>query len=164
MTPDRRRRAPAASRPRRFRAAGIVIAVVLLLAATALWRRRAAAPAPPAPPLNVLLVTIDTLRADALGAYGNRAAQTPWIDRLAAGGVRFDRAHAQTVVTLPSHATILSGLYPQEHGVRDNAGYRFPQSRDTLATILKARGYRTAAFISGFPLDARFGLARGFDV
>jgi choline-sulfatase len=111
----------------------------------------------------VLLITIDTLRADALGAYGNATGATPWMDRLAAGGVRFDSAHAQNVVTLPSHANILSGRYPFVHGVRDNAGFRFPQSMDTLATILKARGYRTGAFVSAFPLDARFGLGRGFD-
>ena len=99
-----------------------------------------------------------------LGAYGNGRARTPWIDRLAAGGVRFDRAHAHNVVTLPSHANILSGRYPFEHGVRDNAGFRFPQGADTLATRLRALGYRTGAFVSAFPLDSRFGLDRGFDV
>ena len=78
------------------------------------------------PGLRVLLVTIDTLRADALGCYGRAGAQTPWIDRLAATGVRFDFAHAHNVVTLPSHASILSGRYPFDHGVRDNAGFRFP--------------------------------------
>src|SRR4029450_12377767 len=88
----------------------------------------------------------------------------PGMARLAAGGARFTSAHAQTVVTLPSHATILSGVYPQDHGVRDNAGFRFPAGRPTLAPLLKARGYATGAFISAFPLDARFGLARGFDV
>ena len=115
------------------------------------------------PNLSILLITIDTLRADGLGSYGNARAATPWMDRLAAAGVRFDRAHAHTVVTLPSHASILSGAYPQDHGVRDNAGFRFPPSRSTIATVLKARGYSTGAFISAFPLDARFGLARGFD-
>jgi arylsulfatase A-like enzyme/Tfp pilus assembly protein PilF len=114
--------------------------------------------------LNVLLVTIDTLRADALGAYGDPRAATPWIDRLAAGGVRFGRAHAHNVVTLPSHANILSGRHPFGHGVRDNAGFRFPPGADTLATILKRRGYRTAAFVSAFTLDSRFGLDAGFDV
>ena len=114
--------------------------------------------------LSVLLITIDTLRADAVGAYGDARAATPWMDRLAAGGVRFDAAHAQNVVTLASHANILSGGYPWQHGVRDNAGFRFPAGRDTLATLLKGRGYRTGAFVSAFPLDARFGLARGFDV
>ena len=68
-------------------------------------------------------------------------------------GVRFDRAHAHNVVTLPSHANILSGRYPFVHGVRDNAGFRFPDTVDTLATVLKGRGYRTGAFVSAFPLE-----------
>jgi arylsulfatase A-like enzyme/Flp pilus assembly protein TadD len=114
--------------------------------------------------LSVLLVTIDTLRADALGAYGKANAGTPTLDRLAAEGVRFERCHAQNVVTLPSHANILSGRYPFDHGIRDNAGFRFPAGADTLATLLKARGFRTAAFVSAFPLDSRFGVDRGFDV
>ena len=113
---------------------------------------------------NVLLITVDTLRADALGAYGRADAATPWIDRLAAAGVRFTDAHAHNVTTLASHANILSGRLPLEHGVRDNAGFRFPSGTDTIATLLKARGYRTAAFVSAFPLDSRFGLQRGFDV
>jgi arylsulfatase A-like enzyme/Flp pilus assembly protein TadD len=115
------------------------------------------------PGLSVLLVTIDTLRADAVGAYGAAGAVTPWMDRLAREGVRFESAHAHNVVTLPSHANILSGRYPLDHRVRDNAGFRFPRDTETLATLLKARGYRTGAFVSAFPLDSRFGLARGFD-
>jgi tetratricopeptide (TPR) repeat protein len=86
------------------------------------------------------------------------------MDRLAAGGVRFDRARAHNVITLPSHANILSGRLPSQHGVRDNAGFRFPADQPTLATILKARGYRTGSFVSAFPLDSRFGLDRDFDV
>ena len=136
------------------------------LAAAIFLSTACARPTPPrrTPAKSVLLITIDTLRADAVGAYGNRTVSTPWIDRLAAGGVRFDQAHASTVVTLPSHANILSGGYPFRHGVRENAGFRFPPSADTLATLLRARGYRTGAFVSAFPLDARFGLTRGFDV
>jgi arylsulfatase A-like enzyme/tetratricopeptide (TPR) repeat protein len=114
--------------------------------------------------LNILLVTIDTLRADALGAYGNTQVQTPWIDRLAEAGVRFQNCHAQNVVTFPSHTNILSGRYPTEHGVHDNANFRFPREMDSIATLLKAAGYRTGAFVSAFPLDARFGLNRGFDL
>jgi arylsulfatase A-like enzyme/Tfp pilus assembly protein PilF len=114
--------------------------------------------------LNVLLITIDTLRQDALGAYGNTRADTPLIDRLAREGVRFDEAHAQNVVTLPSHSNILSGRYPLQHGVHDNSGFRFPDDTPTLATILKGAGYETGAFVSAFPLDFRFGLGRGFDV
>ena len=113
---------------------------------------------------NVLLVTVDTLRADALGAYGRADAATPWIDRLAAAGVRFTDAHAHNVTTLPRTRTSSPAGSRLEHGVRDNAGFRFPSGTDTLATLLKARGYRTAAFVSAFPLDSRFGLARGFDV
>jgi len=116
------------------------------------------------PGLSVLLVSIDTLRADALGCYGRRDAETPWIDRLAQGGVRFEQAHAHNVVTLPSHANLLSGRYPLEHGVRDNTGFRFPATQPTLATLLKAGGWHTGAFVAAFPLDSRFGLGQGFDV
>jgi len=114
--------------------------------------------------LDVVLVSIDTLRADALGAYGRAGADTPWIDRLAAAGVRFETARAHNVVTLPSHASLLSGHLPLGHGIRDNSGFRFPRELDTLATVLSARGYRTGAFVSAFVLDSRFGLDRGFDV
>jgi arylsulfatase A-like enzyme/Flp pilus assembly protein TadD len=137
--------------------------ILVAVAGTWYWRRPSRLPARE-PGLSVLLITIDTLRADALGSYGNARASTPWMDRLAANGVRFDNAHAHTVVTLPSHANILSGVYPQDHGVRDNAGFRFPAAQPTLTTVLKTRGYATGAFISAFPLDSRFGLARGFDV
>jgi arylsulfatase A-like enzyme/Tfp pilus assembly protein PilF len=112
---------------------------------------------------NVLLVTIDTLRADALGRAGGAAA-TPNLDRLAREGVAFDFAHGHAVVTLPSHASILTGLHPFEHGVRDNTGFRLGAEHPTAATILRAQGYSTGAFIGAFPLDSRFGLDRGFDV
>lgn len=115
-------------------------------------------------PRNVLLITLDTLRADAVGSSGNRSAQTPWLDRLAAGGLRFTNARAHNVVTLPSHVNILTGRLPPDHGVRDNAGFRLGAREETLATRLAASGFRTGAFISAFPLDSRFGLARGFDV
>ena len=101
--------------------------------------------------------------ADALGSYGQPRPTSPLLDRLAREGVRFETAHAHNTVTLPSHANILSGRYPFEHGVRDNAGFRFPRDTETLATLLKARGYRTGAFVSAFVLDSRFGLDRGFD-
>ena len=116
------------------------------------------------PGLSVLLISIDTLRADAVGVYGNTKVQTPWIDRLAKEGVRFANAHSHNVVTLPSHSNILSGQYPLTHTVRDNTGFRFPRDQETLATRLKARGFATAAFVSAFVLDASFGLDRGFDV
>ncbi len=114
--------------------------------------------------LSVLLISIDTLRADAIGAYGSKSVSTPWMDLLAREGVRFEQAHAHNVVTLPSHSNILSGRYPLTHGVRDNTGFRFPQDVPTLATMLKERGFETAAFVSAFVLDSRFGLDRGFDV
>src|SRR5262245_49830714 len=140
-----------------------VPALAALVAIASLASCRAAGPKREAG-LNVLLVTIDTLRADAPGFAGNAKAATPTLDRLAKGGLQFTRAYAHNVVTLPSHANILSGRYPFGHGVRDNAGFRFPADQETLATRLAARGYRTAAFVSAFPLAARFGLGRGFAV
>jgi arylsulfatase A-like enzyme/Flp pilus assembly protein TadD len=161
---DARKRKTEAPRSRPWRLLLPVAAGLLALAAAALVARDRPRAVTREPGLDVVLITVDTLRADALGVYGNARARTPWIDRLAAEGVRFDRAHAHNVVTLPSHANILSGRYPFEHGVRDNAGFRFPAEVDTLATRLRALGYRTGAFVSAFPLDSRFGLDRGFDV
>jgi arylsulfatase A-like enzyme len=117
----------------------------------------------PDPERNILLLTIDTLRADALGSYGGRAA-TPNLDALAARGARFTFAHAHAVVTLVSHASILTGTYPYHHGIRDNTGYRLNPRQSTVATLLKGRGFATGAFVGGFPLDRRFGLTGGFDV
>ena len=139
------------------------ITLLILVGVSGRFRPKTPTTTAPEPRLNVLLITIDTLRADAVGAYGQAGGVTPWIDRLASAGARFTNAHAHNVVTLPSHANMLSGRLPREHGVHDNAGFRFPTSLDTLATILKAQGYRTGAFVSAFPLDSRFGLARGFD-
>jgi arylsulfatase A-like enzyme/Flp pilus assembly protein TadD len=115
------------------------------------------------PAQNVLLITIDTLRADAMSSYGGPAV-TPALDDLARDGVRFTFAHAHAVLTLPSHTSILSGRYPYQHGIRDNSGYRVPASLPTLATMLKGAGYATGAFVGAFPLHSRFGLNRGFDV
>lgn len=112
---------------------------------------------------NVLLITIDTLRGDALGTYGGRAV-TPNLDRLADEGLQFTFAHAHAVMTLPSHASILTGRYPFEHRVRDNAGYRLPDTARTLAEAARDRGLATGAFVGAFPLDRQFGLAQGFDV
>jgi len=117
----------------------------------------------PARARNVVLITIDTLRADRVGAYGHAKARTPALDGLARGGVRFDRAYAASPVTLPSHATLLTGRYPPGHASRDN-GLRVSADVPTLATALRARGVRTAAFVAAFPLDHQFGLNRGFDV
>ncbi len=110
---------------------------------------------------NLLLVTIDTLRADAVGAYGSASARTPALDALAADGARFDNAFAPTPITLPSHASLLTGLYPPGHGARHN-GIAARGDVPTLALACEKAGFRTAAFVSAFPLDRRFGLARGF--
>ena len=107
---------------------------------------------------------MDTVRADHVGAYGYRAAETPALDRLAREGLRFDHAESAVPLTLPSHATILSGLTPPHHGLRNNGAGRFPEHSPTLATLLSAAGYSTGAFVGSFVLDHRFGLARGFDV
>lgn len=112
---------------------------------------------------NLLLITIDTLRADRVGAYGYARAQTPALDALAARGLRFERAFAPAPITLPSHASLLTGRYPPGHGSRDN-GMRVRPDVPTLATELRARGFATAAFVAAFPLDRRFGLERGFEV
>src|SRR5699024_8976770 len=111
---------------------------------------------------NVLLITIDTLRADAVGAYGGRAA-TPVLDGLASSGARFTFAHAHAVMTLPSHASILTGAYPFQHGIRDNSGYRLGAELPTLAQVAKGAGCATAAFVGAFPLDSRFGPDAGFE-
>jgi arylsulfatase A-like enzyme len=112
---------------------------------------------------NLLLITIDTLRADALGSYGGQAL-TPNLDQLAAEGLRFDFAHAHAVLTRPSHISILTGLYPYEHGVRDHSGSRLKAGTATVATILKQHGFATGAFVGGVPVAKRFGLGEGFDV
>lgn len=112
---------------------------------------------------NLLLVTIDTLRADHVGVYGAKQAQTPTLDAVAARGVRFEHAQSPVPLTGPSHATILTGLYPPVHGVRDNVVFSLDPRHRTLATLLKARGYRTAAFIGAYPVAAAFGFRQGFD-
>ena len=113
---------------------------------------------------DILLITIDTLRADSVGFAGNSKVETPTLDRLAAAGRVFDDAHAHNVVTLPSHANILTGRYPYEHGVRENSGFVFAGKVPTLASLLREQGYATGAFVAAYPLDARFGLNAGFDV
>jgi choline-sulfatase len=114
--------------------------------------------------LNLLLITIDTLRADHLGAYGSSAGATPVLDALAARGVRFDQVQTAAPLTAPSHATILTGQSPPSHGVRGNVVFTLGATHPTLATRLKARGYRTAAFVGAYPVAAAFGFAQGFDV
>lgn len=113
---------------------------------------------------SVVLITLDTTRADRLGAMGYAQAQTPFLDSLAGRGAIFERAYASAPVTLPSHVTLLTGLDPNRHGVHDNGSFVAPQALDTVAERLKTRGYHTAAFVSAFVLDSRFGLDQGFDV
>ncbi|MCO6436640.1 MAG: sulfatase-like hydrolase/transferase [Phycisphaerae bacterium] len=112
---------------------------------------------------NVLLVSLDTTRADHIGCYGYSAAKTPVLDGLAREGLRFEQAISPVPLTLPSHTTMLTGLEPPSHGVRHNGEYRLDPVHVTLAEILKDQGYQTAAFVSAFVLDHRFGLDQGFD-
>jgi choline-sulfatase len=140
------------------RAASLLVALTL----GACGRGAPPAASPAAPP-SVLLVTIDTLRADRLGAYGDAQARTPHLDALARRSLVFERAFAPAPLTLPSHATLLTGLLPPAHGVRGNGSFALGAGPPTLAEALGARGLRTAAFVGGFPVSRRFGLARGFE-
>jgi arylsulfatase A-like enzyme len=117
----------------------------------------------PPRPASVLLITVDTLRADRLGSYGDEAARTPAMDALASSGVRFEHAYTPAPITLPAHTSILTGLVPAAHGVRGNGAFALGPGAPTLAEALRARGLATGAFIGGFPLARRFGLTRGFD-
>ena len=116
-----------------------------------------------AKPRNVLIVSIDTLRADHVGAYGHAGAQTPALDGLAARGLRFAQASTVMPLTLPAHTSLMTGEFPARHGVRDNGGFYLAEEHETLAETLKKRGYRTGAFVASFVLDSRWGLAQGFD-
>ncbi len=112
---------------------------------------------------NLVIITIDTLRPDHLSCYGYKPIQTPNIDRLASEGVRFRTVVSQAPLTLPSHCTLMTGTYPAFHGVRDNIGFKLSNSKITLAKILKAQGYQTAAFVGAYVLNSKFGLNQGFD-
>lgn len=113
---------------------------------------------------NVLVVSIDTLRADHLGCYGSTKTKTPFIDGLAARGIVFKDTVSSVPFTLPSHISLLTGLIPPAHGVHDNGGFYLDKKVLTLAEVFKGRGYATGAFVGAFPLDSRFGLDQGFDV
>jgi choline-sulfatase len=125
--------------------------------------RSAGSPSGPADRPNVLLVTIDTLRADRVGCYGYAGASTPGIDALAARGVRFETSVVHAPLTGPSHASILTARTPLGHGFRNNSGYVLPPQIRIVAEDFRHAGYRTAAFVSAFPLDRRFGFDRGFE-
>ena len=143
------------ARKRRF---GIiaVIAGMLVVAGVAYWHARVR-------PMNVILVTLDTTRADHLGMYGYANGLTEAFDQFAQQGVVFENAYAPAPITLPSHATMLTGLYPPEHGLRLNGEDRLSADIPVLPEILKQHGYETAAFVSAFVLNSKFGLNRGFD-
>jgi len=112
---------------------------------------------------NILLISVDTLRADRLSCYGYRRNKTPAIDRWAAEGVRFERAYTEYPLTLPAHSTLLTGTYPLYHGVRENVGFSLAAGQVTLAEILKRNGFSTAAFIGCYVLASQFGMGQGFD-
>ncbi len=151
------------SRPKRSRFlwGGIVLAVGLVtwwawgfLGSVGAYERK---------PLNVIVITADTLRADRLGCYGGSRVATPHLDRLAASGVVFEHTTTVTPLTLPAHSSMFTGTYPMYHGVRDNGGYYLQPEQITLAESLKDQGYTTGAFVAAFVLDSRWGLDQGFD-
>lgn len=113
--------------------------------------------------MNIILLTIDTLRADHLECYGYDGVKTPHINRMSREGVRFENNIVQAPLTLPSHASIMTGTYPLFHGIRDNGGFYLDEKHNTLAEVLRFKGYKTSAFIAAFVLDSRWGLDQGFD-
>ncbi len=113
--------------------------------------------------LNVILLTLDTLRADFVGAYKKGKADTPNMDRIAAEGVLFENCIAQTPLTLPSHTSILSGTYPLYHQVRDNGGFLVPESLEFVSEVLQKQGFTTAAFIASYVLHSKWGFNQGFN-
>jgi len=141
----------------------VVLAAAAILGPMASGDTRAASDRNSARP-SVLLITLDTVRADHLACYGYSRIHTPNIDRLAAEGVRFANAYTQVPITLPSHAVILTGTYPMQNGVRDFTSTGLPSDIPTLAEVLRRNGYHTAAFVSSFALNSMWGLDRGFEV
>ena len=146
----------------------LLAVLALIAAALAVLAVVRPAPAPkqvaaaPAGPPSVLLLTLDTTRADALSVYGGRGARTPVLDGLAARGTRWTQAVTPSPLTLPAHTSLLTGLAPPEHGVRDNGTAVLPKDVPTVSAVFASRGYATAAFVASRVLDRRFGLGRGF--
>ena len=160
------KRAPQPDRrtPRILPVLVVLFAVAVGIGAVFLLRRSRSAMRPAGwKGQNVLFVTVDTLRADRLPAYGRRDLRTPTIDALAARGVLFERCETAAPLTLPSHTTIFSGTLPLHHGVRDNGAFTVPPELPLLAELFHGAGYATAAFVSAFVLDSRWKLNRGFD-
>lgn len=129
--------------------------------AVVIWMAVGRRPAEP-PVRHVILFTLDTTRADRIGAYGASGARTPVLDALAARGVRFDDAQTSAPITGPAHAAIFTGVYPARHGVRDNATTPLPERATTMAERLSEAGFATGGFIGAFVLDRAYGFAQGF--
>jgi len=143
------------------RRALLAVALLIVAGGGGPWwflRGRAAAA-----PLNLVIVTLDTTRADRIGAYGYAAIETPAFDRIARDGVLFENAVAAAPLTLPVHSSMFTGKFPPEHGVRDNGGFFLGPGQLTLAEVLKSRGYRTGAFVGAYVLDSKWGINQGFD-
>jgi arylsulfatase A-like enzyme/Flp pilus assembly protein TadD len=155
-----------AGRPRRIKPAVAVglFGLVLILGFTAYRLFLTGSKIKSDGSLNVLLVTLDTTRADGLGCYGSARARTPNLDGLAAAGVRFENVYCPVPLTTPSHCSILTGTYPLYHQVHNNGSYALPAELTTLAEVLRDKGFQTAAFVASFTVDSRFGLDQGFDV
>ena len=135
---------------------------LLLVAAACLGGLLLSCPFPSQKVRNVLLVSIDTCRADHLGCYGYPHGTTPNIDRIAEEGIVFANAYSPVPLTLPAHSSMLTGTVPPHHGVRDNFDHKLGQASQTLAEILARSGFTTGAIVSAFVLDSQFGLDQGF--
>ncbi|MCU0223599.1 MAG: sulfatase-like hydrolase/transferase [Acidobacteria bacterium] len=163
----KRKTAPRAPRPGAVPALAILLAILVVLGAAGCSGPRGGAaekgPGGAAPP-TVLLVTIDTLRADRVGCYGRADAGTPRLDALAAAGARFTAAQTTAPITTPAHASILTGRTLPGHGVVENGTFALPEEVPTLPEAFKSRGFATGAFVSSQVLARAHGLARGFDV
>jgi choline-sulfatase len=144
-------------RTRTLAVAALAAGAAAAVGVTAWGRWRAARPP------NLLLVSLDTLRADRVGCYGYAAAQTPRLDDLAARGLRFAQATTVVPLTLPAHSSLFTGAFPARHAVRDNGGFYLGDEQTTLAEVLREHGYRTGGFVSSFVLDSRWGIQQGFD-
>lgn len=163
-------RAPSAG----IRAGAALLVVGVLGAGWALWRGRSPERAGEVElgrlvaggsrhALNLVVITLDTTRADHIGAYGAGLVETPAFDRLAREGVLFEQAMTTAPLTLPAHASMFTGKFPPEHGVRDNGGFYLAPEQTTLAEMLQARGFRTGGFVGAYVLDAKWGIAQGFE-
>lgn len=141
----------------------LILLAALLLSAAAFFFLSRSRSETRAVPTNLLLITLDTTRADRIGCYGDRLAKTPALDALAAKGILFENCYSPVPVTLPAHCSLFTGRRPIAHGVRNNGSYKLSEAEETLAEKLKSAGYDTAALIAAYVLKGKFGLAQGFD-